>query len=135
MANNIDDLTLRSWVNISGILGPRFIEVIKKNRITLRKTLNKAKKFPGFLVMLRSSLSPRNGSPCFPKKRMARTIWRIMYLFSSICIWISLLAITSIREAGLSILFFMISVYCTQSRGYRREEWLLKAFPIFDQLE
>ena len=39
MANNIDGLILRSWGNISGILGPWFIEVIKKNRITLRKTL------------------------------------------------------------------------------------------------
>ena len=135
MANNIDDLILSSWGNISGILGPLFIEVFKKSRITLRKTLKKPKKFPAFLVMLRSSQSPRNGSPCFPKKRMARTICRIMCLFSSIRIWISLLAITSIRQAGWSILFLKISVYCIKSRRYRREEWLLKEFHIFDQLE
>ena len=48
MANNIDDVILRSWGNISGILGPGIIEVIKKNRVTLSKTLSKAKKFPGF---------------------------------------------------------------------------------------
>ena len=32
-STDIDDVILRSWENISGILGPWFIVVIKKNRI------------------------------------------------------------------------------------------------------
>ena len=54
MANNID-VILRSWGNISGILGP---EVVKKEVNHSQQNTCKAKKFPGFLVEQRSSLSP-----------------------------------------------------------------------------
>ena len=43
MPNKVDDIILRSWGNIGGILGPWFIEVNKKNIINPRKTLNLVK--------------------------------------------------------------------------------------------